>query len=461
MKAFNSAKLAAVLSDLLLAEIPDNILVSAINTDTRSLQVGQTFAAVRGDRFDGHDFIETALSHGANALIVEEKQTAFVPQIIVTNTRLALGRIAAAVRDDFVQGGGKVVGLTGSAGKTTNKQMLASIFSQVGHTHATKGNLNNDLGVPFTWFAVPEDAEFAVIEMGANHQGEIDYLAGITRPQVAMITNAGEAHLEGFGGLDGVAKGKGELFQQLLAGDTAVINLDDNYADYWRGLLAEGVAVKTFSLHNADADADADVFATDINDSGQFARFTLNADGKKCAVSLPVGGWHNVMNALGCTACALALDVDLTAIVAGLEQFEGAKGRLQTYSVGTLTVIDDTYNANPLSMRASSDILAAQDGYKIMVIGEMGELGDDALQLHADLGRDLQGKADVFLCLGDNMTAFADNNDRATHFSDLETLNNTLLGLVKQQPSATVLVKGSRSMQMERVIKYLQEQEKK
>lgn len=451
----NSQQLNLILEGLLKAPIPTGVIVCDIHTDTRTLAAGQTFVALSGERFDGHQFIDTAIAKGANLLIVEREQTtatsSTAPQIIVTNTRLALGRIAAAVRDDFVQGGGKVVGLTGSAGKTTNKQMLASIFSQVGHTHATKGNLNNDLGVPFTWFAVPEDAEFAVIEMGANHQGEIDYLAGITRPQVAMITNAGEAHLEGFGGLDGVAKGKGELFQQLLAGDTAVINLDDNYADYWRGLLAEGVAVKTFSLHNADAD----VFATDINDSGQLTRFTLNADGKKFAVSLPVGGWHNVMNALGCTACALALGVDLTAIVAGLEQFEGAKGRLQTYSIGTLTVIDDTYNANPLSMRASSDILAAQDGYKIMVIGEMGELGNDALQLHADLGRDLQGKADVFLCLGDNMTAFADNNDRATHFSDLETLNNTLLGLVKQQPSATILVKGSRSMQMERVVELL------
>lgn len=448
MQSFNADQLSTILADLLLSPLPPEVVVAAISSDTRTLADGDTFVAVAGERFDGHKFVDNAVSKGAKAVMLEQRQAIDVPQIVVSDTRLALGRLAAAIRDDFVAGGGVVIGVTGSVGKTTNKQMLASICSQVDKTHATAGNLNNELGVPFTWFALPQSARYAVIEMGASSCGEIDYLATITRPQVAIITNAGAAHLEGFGGLDGVAKGKGELFANLTTGDTAVINADDAYADYWRGLLAGGVVVKTFALDNNAAD----VFATDVDESG---KFTLNAGGKSAVVRLPVGGLHNVVNALGCAACALALGVDLSAIVAGLESFESAKGRLQTLRLGELTVIDDSYNANPMSMHVSANILAGNNGYKIMVLGDMSELGDNARQMHAELGRDLQGKADIFLCLGENMAAFAENNERAKHFADIGALNTALTALLVRQPNATVLVKGSRSMHMENVVELL------
>lgn len=446
MQTFNATQLTDILGDLLLAPVPAEVVIARINTDTRTLQRGDSFVALSGERFDGHDYIETAVANHVANVVVERPQNIAVPQVVVKDTRLALAKLASKIRQDFSQRGGKIIGLTGSAGKTTNKQMLAAIFAQVGNMHATKGNLNNDLGVPFTWFDLPDEAAYAVIEMGANHQQEIAYLAAITRPDVAMITNAGAAHLEGFGGIDGVAKGKGELFEQLSDGQVAVINADDAYADYWRGLLADNVGVKTFTFANNTAD----VFAKDVSADG--SRFTLCHGKDHVVVQLPTVGKHNVSNALGSAACALALDVSLANIAKGLSQFETAKGRLQKYHVGSLTLIDDTYNANPLSMRASAEILSVADGFRLMVLGDMGELGDDELALHTTLGEDLADKADAFFCFGQRMQAFVAANDKTIHFDDLTTLNQRLIEKINHVGQATVLVKGSRSMQMERVV---------
>lgn len=447
MKTFTATELSHIWHALLLEPIDETVTVSVINTDSRTVKAGETFVVVSGENFDAHQFIDAAVQRGVNAVVVEKKQAPIgIPQIVVSNTRLALANLAAAIRDDF---SGKVIGLTGSVGKTTHKQMLASIFSQVGKTHATKGNLNNDLGVPFTWFALPEDADYAVIEMGANHQGEIAYLTEITRPDVGLITNAGQAHLEGFGGIDGVAKGKGELFGALKSGDTAVLNQDDAYQTYWQSLLADGVRLLTFSLQ----DPSADVYAKAISADG--SRFILCYAGQEQAIILPTVGRHNVMNAVGAATCAIATDVALTAIAKGLAQFETATGRLQKYQRGGVTIIDDTYNANPLSMRASAEILHNSQGYRLMVIGDMGELGKDEIALHAQLGVDLAKKADAFFCFGDKMRAFADNNALATHFDELTLIYPTLLACLSQHQQVTVLVKGSRSMQMERVVQYL------
>ncbi len=449
MMTFSREVLETLLADILLSAVPNISAFSArqINTDTRCLQKGDAFVALSGEQFDGHNFAQQAVEKGAEVLLVEKVLPIVVPQIVVKDTRLALGKLASYIRDNFK---GQVVGLTGSVGKTTNKQMLASILSQRGKTHMTKGNLNNDLGVPFTWFDLDNDAEFAVIEMGANHRGEIDYLAKITRPDVGMITNAGESHLEGFGGLDGVAKGKGELFKNLVASNTAVVNLDDKYADYWRTLLVNGVKVKTFSLH----DSQADVYAEAISADG--AEFTLCTEEGKFIIQLPTVGLHNVKNALGCAACALALGLTAKEISQGLAGFETAKGRLQIHRLGKLTVIDDTYNANPMSMRASADILAQNDGTRLMVIGDMGELGEDELELHAQLGRDLRNKADAFYCFGERMGYFVVQNEAAKHFSEIEVLTASLTdrinSLLAKQQKVTVLIKGSRSMQMERVV---------
>lgn len=449
MKIFDTRQLETIFAEILLQPVPVGISVTRINTDTRSIQSGDTFVALSGEHFDGHDFVEAAVSAGAKYVISEKVLAVDVPQIVVKNTRLALAALATDIRRDFSKSGSKIIGLTGSVGKTTNKQMLAAIFSQVGKTHATAGNLNNDLGVPFTWFDLPDRTQFAVIEMGANHQGEIAYLSKITRPDVAMITNAGESHLEGFGGLEGVAKGKGELFAQLTAGQVAVINIDDVYAEYWQGLLSSDVLSKTFSLENNQAD----VYAKDIAADG--SRFILCYGDETVAVSLPIVGQHNVLNAVGSAACAIALGVSLVDIAKGLSQFETAKGRLQKHLIDTGIVIDDSYNANPMSMRASADILSTMPGQRLMVLGDMGELGDEALALHKQLGRDLQGKADQFFCLGDKMRAFADSNQDAKHFPSITLLVQALEQKIRQIPQVSVLVKGSRFMKMERVVEHL------
>ena len=447
MKSFSASELNIILQDILLSPVPSEVVINAINTDTRTLKKGETFVAIAGDSFDGHAFIENAEKLGANNIIAERSQNAIqINQVLVTNTRLALAKLATQIRKFFK---GKVVGLTGSVGKTTSKQMLTSICSQVGKTHATKGNFNNALGVPFTWFDVPEDADFAIIEMGAKHQGEIAFLSAITRPEVAMITNAGEAHLQGFGGLDGVAKGKGELFAGLTENDTAILNLDDKYHHYWRGLLGKKVDLLTFSLGNDKAD----VFADSISFDG--ASFILCFQESNQALALPTTGLHNVMNALGCATCALSLGIKLCDIAKGLANFEGALGRLQRHQFGQVTIIDDTYNANPVSMRASAEILQKVAGYRVMVIADMEELGSDEMLMHAQLGGDLAAKADLFFCLGEKMTAFAKKNHKAQHFAKIDGLNKALLEVVKNQDLVTVLVKGSRSMKMERVIKYL------
>ncbi|MBS9778256.1 MAG: UDP-N-acetylmuramoyl-tripeptide--D-alanyl-D-alanine ligase [Gammaproteobacteria bacterium] len=447
MKTFSAAELKIILKDILIKPINVDICINKINTDTRTLAKGETFVAVSGENFDAHQFVSLAEQSGANAVIVERYQDDIdIPQIVVRNTRFALGLLASSIRSDFM---GKVVGLTGSVGKTTNKQMLLSILLLVGHTHATKGNLNNDLGVPFTWFDLPSSSEFAVIEMGANHQGEISYLANITRPNIGMITNAGEAHLEGFGGLDGVAKGKGELIEALKSGDIAVLNIDDSYYSYWLSLINEGVKVLTFSLEQSHAD----VFAENIVKNASC--FTLCYQNQKQLVNLPTVGVHNVMNSLGVAACAIALGVSLEVIAKGLSQFKSEKGRLLRHQRGGSVIIDDTYNANPTSMRASANILEASNGYRIMVIADMGELGENELALHRQLGYDLIKKADTFFCYGSKMRAFVESNPNARHFMDIETLKVELLVLLKSKEQVTTLVKGSRSMKMERVVDYL------
>lgn len=447
MRTFNTAELNTLWQTLLVEPITEAITVSAITTDSRTANVGETFFVVSGEQFDAHQFIPAAIKRGVNAVVVEKKQTHLaVPQVVVRDTRLALACLATAIRRDF---NGTVVGLTGSAGKTTTKQMLLAIFSAAGKTHATKGNLNNDLGVPFTWFALPEQTQYAVIEMGANHLGEIDYLTQITRPNVGVVTNAGEAHLAGFGRLDGVAQGKGELFARLGLKDTAVINDDDAYAAYWQGLLAEGVRVLRFSLQNPDAD----VYGQQIRADG--SSFTLCYGKQQQVVQLPCLGLHNVSNALAAAACAIAANVGLETIAQGLAVFETAVGRLQRHQRGEITIIDDSYNANPLSMRACAEIVQRSKGYRVMVIADMGELGQDSIKLHAQLGESLKDSADAFFCVGENMRAFVEQNSLAKHFETVSALYPTLQAVLSQHPQATVLIKGSRSMEMERVVDYL------
>lgn len=449
MNPIDAAELTKVLGDLLVEPVPDSLVIHAITTDTRVATTAETFVALSGEQFDGHDYVAAACQQGLIQAVVERTLDLPIQQVVVKNTRLALGRLAARVRQNFSQDGGKIIGLTGSVGKTTSKQMLLSILSYCGRTHATHGNLNNDLGVPFTWFDLPANAQYAVIEMGANHQQEIAYLASITQPDIALVTNAAEAHLQGFGGLSGVAKGKGELFASLMAGTIAIVNRDDPYADDWLEVLADGVDYLTFSLSQENAD----VYAQSVLADG--SEFILCYREEKQPIQLPTVGQHNVMNALGCAACAIALGISLKIIAKGLAEFEVVKGRLQKHFLDDWVVIDDTYNANPLSMRASAEILTLSEGQRLMVLGDMGELGEEEQKLHQQLGIDLHDKADRFLCLGERMKSFVQVNPKAQHFNSVESCYMALSKYLEHYPKGTVLVKGSRSMKMERIVNRL------
>jgi UDP-N-acetylmuramoyl-tripeptide--D-alanyl-D-alanine ligase len=364
----------------------------------------------------------------------------------VADTRLALGELARQWRSRFSI---PVVGVTGSNGKTTVKEMLAAILAGQGPVLATQGNLNNDIGVPLTLARLAAEHRSAVIEMGANHSGEIAYLARLVRPTVGIVTNAGPAHLEGFGSLEAVARAKGELFAALSETAVAVINADDRFAPLWQE-LAQGRPVLSFGLEAA-----ADVTATYMPTQGGM-QLQLSTPRGSIEVHLPLLGRHNVINALGAAAAALAAGADLVQIRAGLEGLASVSGRLQCKrrTDGGL-VIDDTYNANPASLHAAIDVLREFPGERWLVFGDMGELGDDTAALHAEVGAYASAAGiERLFTLGDlaRRAAFA-FGDRAQAFSDFEQLVSAVRGGLRANVS--LLVKGSRRMGMERVVQAL------
>jgi len=423
----------------------------AVTTDSRKAAAGDLFVALRGERFDGHDFVAQCLAQGAVAAMVEREVSADAPQVVVADTRLGLGDLAAHWRGKFDI---PLAAVTGSNGKTTVKEMLAAILRVAGGADsvlATEGNLNNDIGLPLTLLKLREQHRYAVAEMGMNHVGEIAYLTHIAKPTVALINNAQPAHLAGLGSVEAVARAKGEIFAGLAADGTAVINADDAYAALWRQLAAPH-RVLTFGLEQP-----ADVSA----------EYQLQADGSvlqlktpqgNAPVRLAVAGLHNVRNALAAAAAALAMGVPLPTIAAGLEHFSGVKGRLQRKEgLGGCVVIDDSYNANPASMRAAIDVLAAVPGNRILVLGDMGELGDEAGRLHLEIGaRAKAAGIDALFTLGDLSRHMAEAfGAGAQHFDTRDS--NALQALVAAlqpclRPQTSVLVKGSRFMRMERVV---------
>ena len=416
---------------------------TGVSTDTRTLVAGNLFFALSGPRFDGHDHLVQAQQRGAAAAVVSRPVVLELPFLQVADTRLALGDLARHWRNRFAI---PVVGITGSNGKTTVKEMISAILAQRGEVLSTRGNLNNDIGVPLTLARLGAEHQSAVIEMGANHLGEIAYLSGLVQPTVAIVTNAGPAHLEGFGSLEGVAQGKGELFAALAANATAVINADDRFAGLWRE-LARGRAQLSFGLEAA-----ADVQAT----------YAVHAQGTEILMHTPQGrvevllsfpGRHNVLNALGATAAALAAGADLDAVKAGLENLDGVSGRLQrkTRADGGL-VLDDTYNANPGSLRAAIDVLRELPGESWLVLGDMGELGGEAERLHAEIGTYAREAGVSGLYTLGALSAHAGRTfgSKAQVFGDLDALVAALRAQL--QPDINLLVKGSRSAGMERVV---------
>jgi UDP-N-acetylmuramoyl-tripeptide--D-alanyl-D-alanine ligase len=421
--------------------VSDDVFFRGISTDSRQLQQGNLFVALQGPNFDGHDYLEAARAQGAAAAAVSRLRETSLPLLEVDDTRLALGRLAANWRSRFTL---PVVAITGSNGKTTVRAMTDAILSRAGRTLATRGNLNNDIGLPLTLARLSADDRFAVIEMGANNPGEIDYLA-----RIAVVTNAGPAHLEGFGDLEGVARAKGEVFARLVAGDTAVINADDRFAPLWRE-LAGGARIIDFGLEQPaaiQADWDGDV-------SG--SRVMLKTPRGEVELQLPVPGRHNVMNALAATAAALAAGADLETVRQGLESLTPVAGRFSIHRLPDgVTLIDDAYNANPESLQVAFDVLAMAPGETWLVLGDMGELGTQAAALHREAGRRARRAGiDRVFGLGElAQQAVAAFGDQGMAFDTLEALLAALDGL--RRADLTILVKGSRRMRMERVVEAL------
>ncbi len=423
-----------------------DVTVEGVSTDTRAIAKGALFIALAGERFDAHDFLDQAMAAGAGALLVADagKLPAGVSAVVVDDTRLALGRLAAAWRARFAL---PVIAVTGSNGKTTTKEMIAAIL-KVAHGAAvlsTRGNLNNDIGLPLTLLGLSAAHRAAVIEMGMNHPGEIAYLAPIGAPTVALVTNAQRAHLEGMGDLDEVAREKGAIFSGLPAEGVAVINADDSYAGYWRGVAA-GRPVRSFAIDGA-----ADVVGK-VRQHGLETAIDLSAPEGEVHIALRIPGRHNAGNAVAAAAACLAAGVPLAAVAAGLESFSGVKGRLQRRA-GKLgaEILDDTYNANPDSVRAGIDVLASTIGRKLLILGDMGEIGEACAQYHDEIGGYAKSQGvDLLFALGDATKAAVRNfGDGARHFCHVDKL---IAAADKELgPDTTVLVKGSRFMKMERV----------
>jgi UDP-N-acetylmuramoyl-tripeptide--D-alanyl-D-alanine ligase len=420
-----------------------DVHVDGVCSDSRRVMPGSLFIALRGPNHDGHLHVAAAAAAGAVAALVEHPVDCVLPQIIVSDSRLAMGQLAAAWRRELAT---PLVAVTGSNGKTTVKEMCAAILGAAGETLATRGNLNNDIGVPLTLLQLQKKHQYGVIEMGANHPGEIAYLTALTHPQVAIINNAAAAHLEGFGSLEGVARAKGEIFEGLTDHGVAVINADDQFAPLWRELTASK-QVLSFGLQPY-----ADVTARWQGDIyGSRLQVTTPVDEFRLDLALP--GRHNVMNALAAIAAATALNIDSQQIIAGLESMKAVGGRLQARGgINGATVLDDSYNANPDSIRAGLQVLAECSGQRYLALGDMGELGETAAELHRQVGDEAQRAGiDRLYASGELSRGAAEAFGENGHFfAEQQQLIEALLPEMKSD--VTVLVKGSRSSHMECVV---------
>lgn len=416
---------------------------SGITTDSRQVNAGMLFAALPGATFDGHDYIDQAIQRGAVAVLVQREVQASVPVLRVSDVLSALGLLAAHWRQ---QCSVKVVAISGSNGKTTVKEMIASILRLSGSVLATDGNFNNELGLPLTLFRLQAADEFAVLEMGASNPGDIAYLANIAKPDVAVVTNIGPAHLQGFVNVEGVARAKGELFASLPASGIAVMNATESWIDLWQATSTAG-KVSFF----AGDDVDDVIISFSAEGTGNAVGISTPAG--DFSLQLPLPGEHNLTNALAATAVCLALDSPITDIKRGLERVKPVPGRLSLVNAKAgWTVIDDTYNANPASLYAALQVLANQKGEPWLVLGDMKELGSDSRKMHAELGdaaRSLGVKR--LFAVGDASTATVDAfGDMAAHFDSRDSLIEALRSELK--PGVACLVKGSRSMGMEHVV---------
>ncbi|MGI9216568.1 MAG: UDP-N-acetylmuramoyl-tripeptide--D-alanyl-D-alanine ligase [Hydrogenophaga sp.] len=446
---------ARVVGDLSAASI------ARVHTDTRSLQPGDLFVALKGERFDAHDFLPQARAAGAVAGIAHQGLAdAGLSGVEVPDTRLALGELARRWREQFEL---PLIAVTGSNGKTTVTQMVASILRAAASdaAHATRGNLNNDIGVPMTLLRLRAEHRLSVVELGMNHPGEIAYIAALTQPTVALVNNAQREHQEFMGTVEAVARENGAVIAALRAGGTAVFPSDDDHTGVWRE-LAHGRDVLTFS--DTDPAADVRALSADWADGAWALRFTSPAGEQTCR--LRIAGRHNVRNALAAAACALAAGVSLADIGRGLDAFEPVGGRSRALSVAladsALTVIDDSYNANPDSVVAAIRVLAELPAPRCLVLGDMGEVGEQGLAFHLEVLRQAQASGiDAVHCAGDWMRQACEALHAAgepvpLHWADVDALAAHLSARMPSDAVRSVLVKGSRFMRMERVVQALQ-----
>lgn len=419
-----------------------DVEIRGVCTDTRRIVPGQLFVALKGPNFDGHDFIEQAMTKGAAACLVDHPINN-INHIVVEDTRLALGKLAQKWRESLPV---RLIGVTGSNGKTTVKEMIAAILSGKGEVLATRGNLNNDIGLPLTLLELDEHHDYAVIEMGANHPGEIAYLTNIAKPDVALITNAGMAHLEGFGSVEGVAHAKGEIYQGLGTDGIAIVNNDDAYADYWKQLNTGRQMISFGTGSGAEISAE-----TEMTEDGQ--QLAVRTARGEISINLRLLGKHNALNALAAIAAGIAFGIPLDTIKIGLEQLRPVNGRLQLKSgINGSRIIDDTYNANPTSLKAALNVLSEFPGLHYLALGDMEELGGEADFLHSDAG--LQARksgVSKLYTLGSlarhAASTFGDSSySFSSHDEMIEQITNDL------EQDVTLLVKGSRRMQMEKIV---------
>jgi UDP-N-acetylmuramoyl-tripeptide--D-alanyl-D-alanine ligase len=430
----------------------DDATFNRVSKDTRTISDGDLYVALIGERFDGHDFIDQAKRAGAAGALVSKRLPVELPQVEVEDTRLALGRYAKwwanAWRDQFK---GRLIGITGSNGKTSVKEMCKHILSMHAGDSAvlaTRGNLNNDIGMPLMLLELSDVHRYAVIEMGANHVGEINYLTHVACPDVALVNNVGPAHLEGFGSMDNIAKAKAEIYDGIADHGTAIINLDDKYSQQWLQNCRQKSNIEhivTFSMQ----DRSATVYAEKLAES----YYAITCDGITSELTMSVPGEHNVMNALAAISATINVGVPFDDAVQALTDFKNIGGRLAIReSDAGYRVIDDTYNANPLSVKAAINVLSEFDSPKVLVLGDMAELGSDQESLHKEIGDYAKQKGIDHLFVTGRLVvhaveAFADNGHYFESKSALiEALNDFLTG------REVVLVKGSRSAAMEEVV---------
>lgn len=432
----------------------EDVVFTGCSTDSRVIDSDNLFIALKGDRFNGHDYTSMAEQKGAAALLLEDAVPHKIAALKVDNTRRAMGLLARCWRDEITI---PVVAITGSNGKTTVKEMVASVLSKLAPVQVTAGNLNNDIGVPLTLFGLDQKHQYAVIEMGANHLGEIAWLSEITHPSIAVITQCAPAHLEGFGSIDGVAAAKAEIYSGLSETGIAIINADDDYADFWQHICGSQKRL-TFGIETTTANVCAHRIRLLQTDGG--AQFELVTPIGSIEIELSLSGRHNIMNALAAAACCLGLDIALPAIKNGLESMRPVAGRLQIKpGKNGSTIIDDSYNANPTSLDAALMVLAAYKGQRYLVLGDMNELGEQAISAHRAAGQaankmGIDGLWTIGALSGEASSAYGDG---ALHFDSYVALNQSLLKVLNKE--TTILIKGSRAMKMEQCVQQLTEEQ--